>query len=233
MIDWEFAHVGDPVDDIAWFVYRAGGRSAAVSADRIADLLARYEGAAGYRVDPMSLAYYRVFVQVRCAVTTAMTIARGGGAMGLSGYRVAHRRFIRESLQSIADATGSVIRRPDPIPRVATSSTPLFDEALGEVRDSLIASLRGEQKLHARSLETLIAHLRTRDLIGVDVDAANERDLEEALTAGGSVGSANAEGLCRILREAGSTADPSMLGCLLRAAIRNEWLWMSNGLEAS
>ena len=225
VIDWEFAHVGDPVDDVAWFVFRATGRSGAVGQDQIALLLSRYERAAGYRIDPASLDYYGVFVQVRCAVTTAMTIAHGGGAMGLYGYQVAHRRFVRSALQAIADASSVVVAPPDRPRTMATSNTPAFDEALTELRDGVIGSLRGESKLHARSVETLIGHLRARDLIGDTVARANASERAAVFGACPVDGLSGDDDFRRHVRQAGAAADPKVLGCLLRSAIRSEWLW--------
>ena len=75
LVDWEFAHLGDPVDDLAWVEYRLARTPGAPAFDV---LTARYEARTGVTVDRAALAYYAVLVQVRCAITTARTIARGG-----------------------------------------------------------------------------------------------------------------------------------------------------------
>ena len=227
VIDWEFAHVGDPVDDIAWFVFRISGKST-TSAAQIETLLRRYEAGAGFAIDRSTLAYYRVFVQLRCAVTTAMTIAHGGGAMGVSGYRVAHSRFVRQCLQAIADATGAVVEQPVKPCATGTPRSPFFDEALAEIDNGLIPALRGEAKLRARSARTLLAHLRARDMVGDQLDHASGDDMHTTF-AGEQNDTAR---ISAMAASAGNRGDVSVLACLLRRAIRNEWLW-SGAFEVS
>jgi aminoglycoside phosphotransferase (APT) family kinase protein len=69
LVDWEAAHVGDPMDDLAWFWFRK------CFLRRDTDLghwLRRYADIAGRPIDPELIAYYRVLVAVR-ATTGALT----------------------------------------------------------------------------------------------------------------------------------------------------------------
>ena len=74
LVDWEFAHLGDPMDDLAWVEYRLARTPGAPAFDA---LVAHYESRTGVTVDRAAVAYYAVVVQVRCAITTARTIAGG------------------------------------------------------------------------------------------------------------------------------------------------------------
>lgn len=96
LVDWELSHLGDPMDDIAWLDLRASAPPFSDAAGRNA----AYERASGVRIDEPSVAYYRVFVLVRCLVITGIALARGVGTHGTDAYRAPHQRF----LVSLADA---------------------------------------------------------------------------------------------------------------------------------
>ncbi|HUA71256.1 MAG TPA: phosphotransferase family protein [Solirubrobacteraceae bacterium] len=70
MLDWELAHVGDPVEDLANFAHRLyrgklGIPSGLLSVD---ELLAAYAEEAGWEVSPQALKFWLVFNDVRSAV---------------------------------------------------------------------------------------------------------------------------------------------------------------------
>ena len=90
------------------------------------------------------------------------------------------------------------------------------------IRDS------GEAKLRARSARTLLAHLRARDMVGDQLDHASEDDMRTTF-AGEQNDTAR---ISAMAASAGSRGDVSVLACLLRRAIRNEWLW-SGAFEVS
>jgi aminoglycoside phosphotransferase (APT) family kinase protein len=56
IIDWELAHVGDPMDDIAWLSWRATQHGFPDFPRRLRE----YEAASGNKVDAARVAYYRV-----------------------------------------------------------------------------------------------------------------------------------------------------------------------------
>lgn len=56
IIDWELAHLGDPMDDIAWLSWRATQHSWPDFPERLRE----YEAASGITVDPDRVRYYRL-----------------------------------------------------------------------------------------------------------------------------------------------------------------------------
>ncbi|WP_068076609.1 phosphotransferase family protein [Novosphingobium lentum] len=62
VLDWEFAHVGTPAADLAYFWY------AAQSASTFADFLTAYEAAGGRRPPAAQLDFYRMWGQLRLGV---------------------------------------------------------------------------------------------------------------------------------------------------------------------
>jgi aminoglycoside phosphotransferase (APT) family kinase protein len=222
LVDWEFAHVGDPMDDLAWVEYRLARTPGEPGFDA---LVARYEARTGRAVDRDAIAYYAVLVQVRCAITTARTIARGGGAMGLTGYLVAHRHFLQGITAALARAVGMRVTAPAPMVDAAvTADTPLYDHALDDLEIGVLPELRDPTvKLRARSAATLLRHLRAVDRVGALVADAERRDLERVLGPGAH--DPDGEPLRRVAAEAGTRGDPDVLGYLTRRAARAAQLW--------
>jgi len=98
VVDWELSHLGDPMDDIAWLDVRgATGPFADVAARDAA-----YERASGIPIKAESVAYYRVFVFLRCAAITSMALARGLGTHGPAAYRAPHQRFLASLAEAMA-----------------------------------------------------------------------------------------------------------------------------------
>jgi aminoglycoside phosphotransferase (APT) family kinase protein len=71
MLDWEFAHVGDPLDDLAWVAVR--NQMVRAGADVPAAFRAWRE-AAGADIDPRRLEYYRALVLARMLVSCDATV---------------------------------------------------------------------------------------------------------------------------------------------------------------
>jgi aminoglycoside phosphotransferase (APT) family kinase protein len=216
LVDWELVHLGDPHDDLAWLEFRTSGRFEQVLPD-VEPLRARYARASGLRLDPASLAYYRVFVYLRCAVTTALTIARGGN-VGLAGYQSYHRRFLRSLVEAIARVEG--VERPTGPSAPPTGRTPLYDRALCQLTEGVLPAIDSTAvKVQLNEAVILLRHLRALDRLGPELEAAEQADREALL------GSAAGTPVVELAREAGTTADRDMLAYLLRRAVRAEAVW--------
>lgn len=73
VIDWEAAHLGDPMEDLAWVMMRSwrfgGGKPVAGVGDREA-FVSAYEAESGRKVDREALAWWEVFSSLRWGVIT-------------------------------------------------------------------------------------------------------------------------------------------------------------------
>ncbi len=91
VLDWELAHFGDPMEDVAWVALRSwrGGRDTpAVGALATREAFhAAYEGAGGRPVEPAALRFWDVFALVRWAVVTVMEL--GGYLAGTPNIELA------------------------------------------------------------------------------------------------------------------------------------------------
>jgi len=64
VVDWELAHLGDPMDDIAWLALRA-------TQEPFTDFPARlreYEALSGYAIDEARVRYYQVMAEAKLQV---------------------------------------------------------------------------------------------------------------------------------------------------------------------
>jgi hypothetical protein len=216
LVDWEFAHLGDPMDDIAWLDMRSGETFGDVAErDRL------YEEASGLRVDEPAVRYYTVFVHLRCAITTAVTIERGGGVLGLAAYYAPHHRFLAQLGQALADAMGLRVTTVEIGDGEDTATTALFDHALDRMRDSVLPSLRdAPSKLGARAALLVLEHARALDRLGGLLEDMERHDRAE--TFGPLVEPSD---LPRLATEAGGVGDPKVLDFLSRSAQRSLACW--------
>ncbi|TCK22819.1 phosphotransferase family protein [Pseudonocardia endophytica] len=66
LLDWEFAQVGDPARDLAWFMAKSNRQSDDLACDMVpvAEFVADYRRAGGGDISPSSIAYWDVFMLV-------------------------------------------------------------------------------------------------------------------------------------------------------------------------
>ncbi|MCP3855038.1 MAG: phosphotransferase family protein [Actinomycetia bacterium] len=102
IIDWELAHVGDPMEDLGWFCIRAWrfGENEPVGGFGTYDqIISGYESTAGRTVDPEVLHWWRVMGTVRWAALCVMQGAthwmghRRSVELAVTGRRVAEAEF--------------------------------------------------------------------------------------------------------------------------------------------
>jgi aminoglycoside phosphotransferase (APT) family kinase protein len=92
VIDWELAHIGDPMDDIAWLSWRATQHGFPDFPERLRE----YERLSGITVVPERVLYYRV-----------NACARLGPGFGLADMGQAARRHSESSAENQRTADGS------------------------------------------------------------------------------------------------------------------------------
>ena len=108
VLDWELAHVGDPMLDLGWLcvkTWRFGGGLPVGGFGQRADLFAAYERAGGGAVDPAHVRFWEAFGCVKWAV---MCMHKGLGELGPGSARrsveaVAIGRRIAEPLLDLLE----------------------------------------------------------------------------------------------------------------------------------
>jgi aminoglycoside phosphotransferase (APT) family kinase protein len=89
LLDWEMAHLGDPLEDLAWLYRALWSPQAFLSLD---EAVALYESVADRRVRPVDLLYYRIFSEAKFAVIS-LTAARSYYDGRSENLRLAGRMF--------------------------------------------------------------------------------------------------------------------------------------------
>lgn len=221
LIDWEFAHLGDPHDDLAWLVFRATGQKRRVVED-IEPYLTRYEEVSGLDIDRARLAYYQALVQLRCAITTLLTIDQGGN-LGIAMYEAYHRQFVRDMMEAIALCEGLVVEAPRAA-AVESEQRPAFDRVL----TSLAREVRPDAssvavKLAVNEAISTLLHLRAVDSHGATLGEADRTELEQLL--GDVADERRTEVLRQRARVGGAAGDPAVLTHLVQRSRRAALLW--------
>jgi len=215
VVDWEFAHIGDPMDDWAWLDMRTGGSD-------LTDLHERYRAATGIAINGDRIRYYRAAVDYRCAVTTSLAVSRGSGARGFAPYLLVTQRYIVDLAARMSELIG-VTDSPEVPDLEATPRTPYFDTLLDGIRTAVRELDEPELRETTRNLQILLHFLRAYDMVGHETAVRDHADRIETFGS-----EALDEERFRVITEdAGTTGDETTWRYLLRRAARNQALWAS------
>ena len=216
LCDMEFAHIGDPMDDVAWITMRAGRL-----VPDLTPYLDEYSRRSGLPILQANVAYYALAVQYRCAVTTSLAVARGGGARGWPPYLLVTERYIRGIAAELSSLTGvpdTPVAVPDP---PATPRTSWYDALLQGIK----AGVRGipDESLRdgTRNHQILVHYLRAYDRLGPEIQALEAADLQHSL----GIAATDLDKLGQLAQEGGTAGDRAVLSYLLRRARRQAALW--------
>ncbi|MGZ4795073.1 MAG: phosphotransferase family protein [Acidimicrobiia bacterium] len=237
VLDWELAHVGDPVEDLGWFCVkswrfgnvaaRAGGFGSAE------ELLAEYAAASGHTVDPDHLFFWEVFGTLKWGVICEMqTFSHLNGLvrsveLAAIGRRVAENEW---DLLDLLDPDGHGAVGEEVPSAVATVDTmhdrPTVTELVEAVREYLerdVMAVEGRVGFHARVAARVLAMVERELTMGPALHAAARDRLETMIGTDGTYRELEAE-LARRIRTGELTAgDDQVLG-VVRASVRAKLL---------
>ena len=187
VVDWELAHLGDPMDDIAWLSLRATQEPFTDFPTRLRE----YEVLSGNVVDEARVRYYQVMAETKLQVMghrgpSAGDDARGGADGGGNDvgngfiYQVLHRRLW---LEALAAATGLTLTPAEtPLARPQRDDDWMYDAVLTQLRDVIVprtadplAAARG------KGIARIIKYLAQVDTYGAHYEECELRDLETLL----------------------------------------------------
>lgn len=173
LIDWEFAHLGDPHDDLAWFAMRC-------VMEPVPDFVAclrLYEQLSGRRVDVDRLRFYQVLVSTR------VLIIRHRNVSGEYGNSIVSQALNRRLLTT-ALALANWIALPDPdIPEVPpTDRTELYDFVVDALREDVAGNSDDKRVVSAaKNLAKISKYLRETDRYGSEFERRELAALGEIL----------------------------------------------------
>ena len=173
LLDWELAHLGDPMEDLAWFSMRCAMEPVPGFADRIAE----YEQLMGRAIDRTRILYHRVLVSTR------VVIIRHRNVTGEPGNSIVSRALNRRLLiDALAAATGVPLPAPAPIDAVPTARTSLYDGVIEDLRREM-AERSSDPTIvaSAKNAAKVLKYLRACDHLGPAIETADMAALTTAL----------------------------------------------------
>jgi hypothetical protein len=169
-LDFELAHLGDPMEDLAW----VGTRNAQEPVPDFEHFLTRYASAAGVEPDRDRIRYHALLAELRIAVLSAERVSGEADLEAEHGnqliYGTLHRRL---TVEALAAAMG--VPYPNvPLPPLAdTADTRFFDGALHQLRTMVAPQLADPYVARRlKGVARVLKYLRELDRAGEGHTAA-------------------------------------------------------------
>jgi aminoglycoside phosphotransferase (APT) family kinase protein len=163
VIDWELAHLGDPMEDLAWFSMRC----VMEPAPDFDGALRAYATFSSRPLDRFRILYHRVLVSTR------VVVIRHRNVTGEPGNAIVSRALNRRLLvQAIAEAAGVPVRAPALPARPPTARSELYGQVLDELRD--VVAARGMDRAvvsAAKGAAKVLKYLNAHDRYGAALEA--------------------------------------------------------------
>ncbi len=190
VVDWELAHLGDPMDDVAWLSLRATQEPFTDFAARLRE----YEALSGNHLDEARVRYYQVMAETKLQVMghrgpddegdDENNGRRGGGGGNDVGngfiYQVLHRRLWLEALAT----ANSLELAPAETPRArpAASHDWMYDAVLTQLRDVIVPRTTDPlAQARGKGVARIIKYLAQVDTYGPYYEECELQDLERLL----------------------------------------------------
>ncbi len=173
LIDWELAHLGDPMEDLAWFSMRC----VMEPVPDFAGSLRAYERAGGRRPDRARILFHRVLVSTR------VVVIRHRAVTGEFAHAIVSRALNRRLLvEALAAAGGVVLPAAAPVEVAGSERGPMFARVLDDLRDVVVArSTDGRVIAAAKNAAKVVKYLEAFDRLGPTLEAAECRALAALL----------------------------------------------------
>ncbi len=224
LLDWEFSHVGDPMDDLAWWVFR--GHDMAGDCGDLAAQLGRWQARTGLAVDPSSIEFYRAMVMLRWMVSVASALDRGGPNMDRSVYFSLVPILTVRLSRSLAALLGITLPTAPPMdeqpPGVNAGVIEALRADLADVIAPAVTTAEVARRVGAALLYT--SHLAADDRLGPTLRAADVDDIE-AVTGARPDGPAAAERAIAAAARGTETSVETLVGYFWRAGHRQVAVW--------
>jgi aminoglycoside phosphotransferase (APT) family kinase protein len=180
LLDWEFAHLGDPLDDLGWLAFRGHHLQ-----DGIGDLdgqLSRWSERTGLPADRARIAWYRALVMLRMLVSCQAALDSGAASLDRTVYFSLAALLALLMPRALAALAGVELGAPPP---PATPSTSEEAEVLASLAADLsgvvLPALPAALQARARGNLLLLLHLQAADRLGASVRGAERELLARAL----------------------------------------------------
>jgi hypothetical protein len=169
LLDWEFAHLGDPVDDLAWITVRAVLHGLELP-DFAARVRAHYEPHAGISVDGDRLAYWQAVTLVRNLVSCLGALANPVRGRDRLLHLMLVPALERLVVGSLAELEGVALRStPAPSGPADLPGGDVLREVTAALDDVLPAVGDGDAHQRGRRLRLLLRQLAQTWVLAPDI----------------------------------------------------------------
>lgn len=180
LLDWEFAHLGDPMDDLAWFTIRC---SQLTDLGDLRHELARYADLTGIKVDADRVRYYQLFVLVRMAVACLVALDKRAGRMDASTYFALLPLLERQMTTLLAELSGIALAPGAvPAPSPPTTQSEILDALANDLGTVLLPELQTPAaRSRVMGMSLLLTHLQAAAVRAARFEQADLDDLAQLL----------------------------------------------------
>ena len=186
VVDWELAHLGDPMDDIAWLSLRATQEPFTDFPSRLRE----YEALSGNVVDEVRVRYYQVMAETKLQVMSHRGPRhdgngddKGGGGSDVGNgfiYQVLHRRLWLEALAAANDL--ELTPAETPRARDPRDSDWMYDAVLTQLRDVIVPRTTDPlAQARGKGVARIIKYLARVDTYGPYYEECELQDLGKLL----------------------------------------------------
>jgi hypothetical protein len=222
MLDWELAHLGDPMEDLAWLSMR----TVLQPFPDFAACIREYEAAAGRQVDIPRLYYFRVLVQWRIAIIRHRKAGEDVANSLMS--QTLNRRLLVEAIVALSGISIPAYRRVAVPPH---ANNALYDTALGFLREIIAPAITDSFALtKVKSVARIVKYLQQYANLSPELSRLELADLTELLAELPASVAVGQQELAERIR-AGKIAERRLLEYFTRHVGRDTQL-MENGLGA-
>ena len=220
VIDWEWAHLGDPLEDLGNICVRefwnpCGG---------LTGLMDRYRQRSGLPVDLATVRYYRVQQNMRGMVPIAERTVIADPHEPLAWYLAYRYVGDRSTLESMAESMGFAIERPE-LPKHEGVADPLAAAAEWALEHDIRPAITDSfAQSRARDVEILVRCMERVRRFGAEISRADRAELGALLGRRIRTAAAGIDALNTAIR-ARRIDDERMIRFLGRRAYRLEWLY--------
>ncbi len=235
IVDWELAHPGDPMDDLAW----VGLRSVQEPFTDLRDRFREYAELGGHPVDLDRIRYYRVLAEAKILVMSHGVSLRPSPESAGDGSDIGarlifgqlHRRLCAEVLADVMGFDLPTVDLP-PEPDEAMRDV-LFDVVLSQLRDVITPRITDSYAAQrTKGLARVLKYLAQASRLGPVFEQQELDDLADLLGARLPTVASGRAALGNAIR-ARQVAEVDALGVIYRQLLRdNELLRSASGVLA-
>jgi aminoglycoside phosphotransferase (APT) family kinase protein len=223
LLDWEFAHVGDPVDDLAWWAFR--GHHLTGECGDLSVQLERWSARTGCEVPPATFAFYEALTAVRFYISLVVMLESAGGAVD----RALPLRVTAQVAAALPPLLAAVSGRalpeyeipPGQVPAAGGDAVRILRTTIGDV--ALPAADDGEVRRRLRASLGLLEHLEACLALGHEADRQHRAELAHLLGRPVENVAEGERALCALVDDPAHHDD--LLDHFWRAGRRGEGLW--------